>query len=117
MVEAYASSSIINLSLIAFLFPLLFITRFAGTVFQAHRKTAVLQEYYNIAAIASLVPLLIVFVIAWFLPVVINWYTFAFGLYYLFILYRVNNAGKLRSRYESLGFPKDILTACPHGQI
>lgn len=94
MVEAYASSSIINLFLIAFLFPLLFITIY-WLVFKRTGKLRYFKEYYNIAAIASLVPLLIVFVIAWFLPVVINWYMFAFGLYYLFILYRVNNAREI----------------------
>lgn len=94
MVEAYASSSIINLFLIAFLFPLLFITIY-WLVFKRTGKLRYFKEYYNIAAIASLVPLLIVFVIAWFLPDVINWYMFAFGLYYLFILYRVNNAREI----------------------
>jgi hypothetical protein len=94
MVEAYASSSIINLFLIAFLFPLLFITIY-WLVFKRTGKLRYFKEYYNIAAIASLVPLLIVFVIAWFLPVVINWYMFAFGLYYLYILYRVNNAREI----------------------
>ena len=48
------------------------------------------KEYYNIAGIACIIPTLIAFGVAWFWPQIINFYTTAFVVYYLFVIYRIN---------------------------
>ena len=48
------------------------------------------KEYYNVASIASVVPVLIAFGVAWFWPQVVNFYTTAFVMFYLFVIYRIN---------------------------
>ena len=42
------------------------------------------------ASIASVVPVLIAFGVAWFWPQVVNFYTTAFVMFYLFVIYRIN---------------------------
>ncbi|HHU55389.1 MAG TPA: hypothetical protein GXZ48_01670 [Acholeplasmataceae bacterium] len=57
------------------------------------RKSGVLKtfkEYYNIAAITSIIPTLITFVILWFYPQGLAFYGMLLAIYYIFILYRVN---------------------------
>lgn len=49
------------------------------------------KEYYNIAGISSVAPLLLVFALAWFIPGVSQFYSFAFALFYLFIIFKLNN--------------------------
>lgn len=49
------------------------------------------REYYNIAGISSIAPLVLVFALAWFIPGVSQFYSFAFALFYLFIIFRLNN--------------------------
>ncbi|MGB4537672.1 MAG: hypothetical protein WBI24_03370 [Bacilli bacterium] len=76
---------------IVFLMPLIFIFMF-WLVFKRTGRLKYFKEYYNIAAISSIAPLLLTFVAAWFLPAVINWYIFIFAVYYIYVLYRINNA-------------------------
>ena len=89
--ENYVSSSILYIFLIMFLMPLIFIFMF-WLVFKRTGRLKYFKEYYNIAAISSIAPLLLTFVAAWFLPAVINWYIFIFAVYYIYVLYRINNA-------------------------
>ncbi|HHU21621.1 MAG TPA: hypothetical protein GXZ51_04175 [Acholeplasma sp.] len=49
------------------------------------------KEYYNIAAIASLIPVLVVFIVSWFWPDVLSWYVFAFAIYYLVVVSKINS--------------------------
>lgn len=49
------------------------------------------KEYYNIAGISSIVPLVAFFALAWFIPGVSQFYSFAFALFYLFMVFRINN--------------------------
>jgi hypothetical protein len=49
------------------------------------------QEYYNIAAIASIPVTLIFFILLWFLPKLLDIYIFAFSLYYLIVLSVINS--------------------------
>lgn len=61
------------------------------------RKTGRLQrfkEYFNTAAIASIIPLLLTFGLAWIFPIILNYYIFIFSLFYLFALFRINNMPK-----------------------
>lgn len=74
-----------------FLMPLIFIFMF-WLVFKRTGRLKYFKEYYNIAAISSIAPLLLTFVAAWFLPDVIEWYIFIFAVYYIYVLYRINNA-------------------------
>ena len=48
------------------------------------------KEYYNIAAISSVIPTLITFVILWFLPTMITLYGLILSVFYIFMLYRIN---------------------------
>jgi maltodextrin utilization protein YvdJ len=48
------------------------------------------KEYYNIAAISSIAPTLISFVLLWFIPDAITLYGVAFSIFYVFVLYRIN---------------------------
>lgn len=49
------------------------------------------KEYYNIAAITSVIPTLVTFLIAWFFPEAISLYGMLLSIYYVFILFRVNS--------------------------
>src|SRR5690554_971267 len=55
------------------------------------------KEYYNIGAIASVVPLLVVFIFSWIFPylTLIQYYTVIFGLYYLFMIIMMNRKTKI----------------------
>lgn len=48
------------------------------------------KEYYNVAAIASIVPTLIAFGVSWFWPQVVNFYVTVFMIYFLFVIMRIN---------------------------
>jgi len=91
IVEIEISRSLLNILLTTVLLPLVFIFMF-WLVFKRTGHLKYFKEYYNIAAISSIVPLLVTFGVAWFFPVVINWYIFIFSLFYIFVLYRINNS-------------------------
>lgn len=59
-------------------------------VFKKRGSITGFKEYYNIAAISCIIPTLIAFGVAWFWPQIINFYTTAFVVYYLFVIYRIN---------------------------
>jgi len=94
IIELQISSSLLNLIITFVLMPLLFIFMF-WLVFKRSGRLKYFKEYYNIAAVASLVPLLITFIFAWFMPAIVNWYIFIFSIYYIFVLYRINNAPEI----------------------
>jgi maltodextrin utilization protein YvdJ len=55
------------------------------------------KEYYNIAAISSIAPTLISFVLLWFIPDAITLYGVAFSIFYVFVLYRINKIAGLKN--------------------
>lgn len=60
-------------------------------------STYTLKEFYNIGAIASIVPLVIIFILAWIFPKVdfITYYSSVFGIYYLVMMLLINNKTKI----------------------
>ena len=87
--ETYVSSFTFTSALMLFLLPCLLV----AVMWLVLRKNGTMKrfkEYYNIAAISSIIPALIAFGIAWFWPQVINFYTTVFVMYYLFVVYRIN---------------------------
>jgi len=80
-------------SLNAILFVLLYPTLIIFILWLMFRKNSVLKtfkEYYNIAAISSIIPTLITFVISWVFTEALSFYGMLLAIYYVFILYRVN---------------------------
>jgi hypothetical protein len=91
--EYYRPMSFIITFLVSIVFYLLMVLLF----WLFFRKTGRLQrfkEYFNTAAIASIIPLLLTFGLAWIFPIILNYYIFIFSLFYLFALFRINNMPK-----------------------
>lgn len=83
-------------NLTAFIFCLIYpliITLLFSLLFKRNGRLKTFKEYYNIASIANIVPTLIAFVLMWFNPMLFtSLYLFVFAVYYLFVLYRINNS-------------------------
>jgi len=84
------STAFFQTLLITLIFPLIMVLLF-WLFFRRTGQLKRFKEYFNIAAISSIVPLLLVFGIAWVFPVVLNWYIFIFSIFYLFSLFKINN--------------------------
>lgn len=87
--DAFIAASTFTSALMVFLIPLVLIL----VMWLVGRKNGSLKrfkEYFNIASICTIIPVLITFGIAWFYPQVINFYATAFVLYYLVSIYRIN---------------------------
>ncbi len=54
------------------------------------------KEFYNVAAIASLTPLLLIFALSWVFPSwsLLFYYSTIFGIYYLYVIFRIQNKTK-----------------------
>ncbi len=90
--SAYArSTAFINTLLICVLFPLLMVLIF-WLFFKRNGKLTQFREYFNIASLTSVIPLLVTFSVSWFIPAILNAYIFLFSIYFLFVLYRINNS-------------------------
>jgi hypothetical protein len=88
----YTSSYSLLTLLFCVVFPLILVFLF-WIFFRKTGKLKTFKEYYNIAALSSIIPTLITFVAIWFAPGIIsNLYLFGFSAYYLFVLYRINNS-------------------------
>jgi hypothetical protein len=89
--EYARSTAFFQTFLITILFPLLMVFLF-WLFFRKTGRLTRFKEYYNVAAISNIIPFIIAFGVAWIYPVVLNWYIFIFSIYYLFVLFRINNA-------------------------
>jgi hypothetical protein len=58
--------------------------------FRKNGNLKTFKEYYNIAAISSIIPTLITFAVLWFVPTLVTMYGLTFSIFYIFILYRIN---------------------------
>lgn len=85
----YVSAFTLTCALMMFLLPLVLIV-IMWLVLRNKGSITKFKEYYNVAALATIVPTLIAFGIEWFWPQVVNFYTTAFVVYYLFVIYRIN---------------------------
>lgn len=89
---AYAkSSAFINTLLICVFFPLLMVLIF-WLFFKRNGKLVTFREYFNIASLTSIIPLIITFGVSWLYPAILNAYIFIFSIFYLFVLYKINNS-------------------------
>jgi len=86
-------------NLTAFIFCIIYpliITLLFSLLFKRNGKLKSFKEFYNIAAISNIVPTLISFIVMWFNPMLFSsMYLFIFAVYYLFVLYRINNSPDL----------------------
>jgi len=74
-----------------FLPAILFIFLF-WLIFRKNGKLTTFKEYFNLAAISSILVTVLVFIIGWFWSQVFGYYLFAFMGFYLFVLYKINSA-------------------------
>lgn len=97
--EGYKVLVVQSFSLTAFIFCIVYpliITLLFSLLFKRNGKLKSFKEYYNIAALSNLVPALLSFVIMWFNPMLFtSIYLFLFAIYYLFVLYKINNSPDL----------------------
>lgn len=65
-------------------------------LFKRNGKLKTFKEYYNIASITNIIPTIIMFIASWFEPGIFGLvYLPTFAIYYLFVLYRINNSPDL----------------------
>ena len=74
----------------------LVITLLFSLLFKKNGRLKTIKEYYNIASLANIVPAIIAFILMWINPVIVgSAYLFIFTVYYLFVLYRINNSPEI----------------------
>lgn len=76
------------------LFPAIYVLVLCWTM----KKRGVMKtfkEYYNIASISSVLPLLITFILGWFIPNVVIVYGFLFCIFTLFVFIKINSTPEL----------------------
>lgn len=97
--QGYVELCVSNFTFIALLYLMFFtliISLLFSLLFRRNGRLKKFKEYYNIASLANLIPLVITFVFtfinpAWFGTV----YLTTFTIYYLFVLYRINNSPEM----------------------
>lgn len=85
-------------SLSTFIFTVIFTLVVSLLFWLMFRKTGRLKsfkEYYNIAAISSILPSILVFALMWIHVNMCSYYIFVFSVFYLFVLYKINNSSKI----------------------
>ncbi len=75
--------------LIIIIYPLLIVV-ILWLFFRKRGNLRTFKEYYNIAAISSIIPTLISFIVLWFFPTLLTIYGLILSVFYIFILYRIN---------------------------
>lgn len=91
-IPSYTNSYSLLTFFFCVIFPLLLVFLF-WIFFRKTGRLKTFKEYYNIAALASIIPTIATFIAIWFAPGIIsNLYLFGFSAYYLFVLYRINNS-------------------------
>lgn len=98
LLKGHTPTLVTEYSMTTFFFSVVFTLIISFMFFLFFRKNGRLKkfkEYYNIAAIASIIPTLILFGIMWINITFVGYYIFGFAVYYLFVLYRINNAREI----------------------
>lgn len=94
-VSDYQTSFVIMAILYGVIFPFL-ISIMYFLMFKRQGKMKTFKEYYNIAAISNIVPVIVTFIILWFMPDMFYYlYIFVFAVWYLFTCYRINNSSEI----------------------
>lgn len=74
----------------------LIVTLLFSLLFKKNGRLKTFKEYYNIASLANIIPSIIAFIMMWINPVLVgSSYLFIFSVYYLFVLYRINNSPEI----------------------
>ena len=71
------------------IFPL-FIVFIFWLFFRKSGRLTTFKEYYNIAAISSILPVIVIFIASWFIAIAMNAYLLMFPLFYVFVVYKIN---------------------------
>lgn len=68
-------------------------------LFKSSASTFSLKDFYNIAAIASIVPLIVIFSLSWIFPqfALMQYYSAVFGLYFLLMIFRITSRTHISS--------------------
>lgn len=85
-------------SMVAFFYTVVFtlvVVLLFWLFFKKNGKLKKFKEYYNVAAISSIAPTILLFILMWFNNGFIGYYIFGFSVYYLFVLYRINNSREI----------------------
>lgn len=66
-------------------------------LFKTYGSNLRFKEYYNIGAISSIIPLLLIFIFSWIFPKqnLMQYFSVVFGIYYLFMIIRINSKTKI----------------------
>ena len=99
VVDGYSSLAISNFSIISLIYLVgftLVVSLLFSFLFRKTGRMKKFKEYYNIASIANIVPLVITFIVMWINPAWFGTvYLVVFAVYYLFVLYRINNSSEI----------------------
>lgn len=94
--DGYKVLAVQSFNITAFIYIIVYTAIITLLFFLLFKKTGrlkTLKEYYNIAAISSITPSLICFILVFFDPIIFgSVYLFVFAIYYLFVLYRINSS-------------------------
>lgn len=88
--EAYIWMIQLQIYIIVPLFTLLFTVLFF-MCFKRNGNLKRFKEFFNIAGISMIVPCIVFFIVAWFIPSVTDYYMYGFAIYYVFSLSRINS--------------------------
>lgn len=80
--------------LYVFLFPMLIILM-VFILFRKSGRLQTLKEYFNVAAISSVVPVFIAFLVSWFYVEAYSFYVFIFATYYLLMVLKINTVKEI----------------------
>ena len=98
LINGYNILAISNFSIISLIYCVLYplvVSLLFSLLFRKTGRMKKFKEYYNIASITNIVPMLITFVVMWFNPSLFGTvYLIAFALYYIFVLYKINNSSE-----------------------
>lgn len=96
--KGYATSLSIVAQFSVFLYVFLFPMIIVLMVFILFRKTGrlkTLKEYFNIAAISTVIPVVITFFVSWIYPEAYSFYVFVFATYYLLMVLKINTVQEI----------------------
>ncbi|MGI6709940.1 MAG: hypothetical protein ACOX4W_00640 [Bacilli bacterium] len=77
--------------IVCFFWPLL-LTLILWILFKKSGKLETYKEFYNIATLSSIVPILLVFTITWFYPGALDYFIPIYSFYTMFVIYKINNS-------------------------
>ena len=97
-INGYASLAISNFSIISLIYVVgftLVVSLLFSLLFRKTGRMKKFKEYYNIASIANIAPVIVTFIVMWFNPSLFGTvYLCTFAVYYLFVLYKINNSSE-----------------------